>query len=295
MRTIKLWLLTIAVLLCSISAHAHDFEVDGIYYSIISHDKLVVGVTHKGSSTSSAVYSGNVAIPKCVVYNGCTYSVTSVGNYAFYGCSGLASITIPNSVTSIGEASFYGCSGLASITIPNSVTSIGDASFYGCSGLASITIPSSVTSIGGFVFQACSGLTNITIPSSVTSIGLWAFQNCSSLTNITIPNSVTSIERGAFLDTPWYAQQPYGAMYVNDVLYEYKGAMPANTSIEIKEGTISISSAAFSGCSNLTNITIPNSVTSIGESAFRSCSGLTSITIPNSVTSIGEASFAGCN
>ena len=272
MRTIKLWLLTIAVLLCSISAHAHDFEVDGIYYSIISHDKLAVGVTHKGSSTSSAIYSGNVAIPKCVVYNGCTYSVTSVGNYAFYGCSGLASITIPNSVTSIGVCSFYGCS-----------------------GLACITIPSSVTSIGGSAFQDCSGLTNITIPSSVTSIGVFAFQNCSSLTNITIPNSVTSIERGAFGNTPWYAQQPYGAMYVNDVLYEYKGAMPANTSIEIKEGTISISSAAFSGCSNLTNITIPNSVTSIGESAFRSCSGLTSITIPNSVTSIGEASFYGCS
>ena len=107
---------------------------------------------------------------------------TSIGNDAFYGCSGLTSITIPNSVTSIGSSAFYGCSGLTSITIPESVKSIGVGAFRGCSGLTSITIPNSVTSIEDFTFSGCSGLTNITIPDSIKSIGDYAFDGCSGLT-----------------------------------------------------------------------------------------------------------------
>ena len=125
-------------------------------------------------------------------------SVTSIGNYAFRGCSGLTSITIGNSVTSIGNYAFYNCSGLTSITIPNSVTSIGNFAFYGCSSLTSITIPNSVTSISNYAFYGCSGLTCITIPNSVTGIGKYAFYGCSSLTSITIPNSVTSIGESVF-------------------------------------------------------------------------------------------------
>ena len=104
--------------------------------------------------------------------------VTSIGHYAFDGCSGLTSIEIPNSVTSIGDHAFNGCSGLTSIEIPNSVTSIGDYAFYNCSGLTSIEIPNSVTSIGSSAFYGCSGLTSIEIPNSVTSIGNYAFRNC---------------------------------------------------------------------------------------------------------------------
>jgi uncharacterized protein YjdB len=113
-------------------------------------------------------------------------SVTSIGDYAFGGCSGLTSVTIPNSVTSIGDWAFSGCSDLTSITIPNSVTSIGDWAFSGCSGLTSVTIPSSVTSIGDWAFYYCSGLTSVTIPNSVTSIGDWAFYGCSGLTSVTV-------------------------------------------------------------------------------------------------------------
>ena len=125
-------------------------------------------------------------------------SVTTIGNYAFYNCSGLTSVTIGNSVTSIGAGAFSSCSGLTSVTIGNSVTSIGEYAFYGCSGLTSVTIPNSVTSIGGNAFRGCSGLTSVTIPNSVTSIGEWAFSGCSGLTSITIPNSVTSIGNFAF-------------------------------------------------------------------------------------------------
>ena len=125
-------------------------------------------------------------------------SVTSIGNYAFYGCTSLTSIEIPNSVTSIGESAFSDCSSLSSISIPNSVTSIGGYAFCGCSSLTTIEIPNSVTSIGGSAFRDCSSLTSITIPNSVTSIGYRAFEECSSLTSIEIPNGVTTIENRAF-------------------------------------------------------------------------------------------------
>ena len=254
-------------------------------------------------------------------------SVTDIGDNAFNGCSSLTSVTIPNSVTSIGEA-FSGCSGLTSIKvesgnqmydsrnncnaiietssntliagckntiIPNSVTSIGDNAFDGCSGLTSVTIPSSVTSIGSSAFSECSGLTSITIPSSVTSIGNHAFYQCTGLTTITIPNSVTSIGNYAFSGTAWYNNQPDGLLYAGKVAYEYKGGMPANTHITIKDGTLGIAVSAFLYCSGLTSITIPNSVKSIGSSAFYGCSGLTSVTIPNSVTSIGSYAFFDCS
>ena len=157
--------------------------------------------------------------------------VTGIGNYAFYGCSGLTSITIPDSVTSIGNKAFYGCSGLTSITIPDSVTSIGYSAFSGCSGLTSITIPDGVTSIDSHAFYGCSSLTSITIPDGVTSIGSHAFSGCSGLTSITIPDGVTSIDSHAF----------YGCSSL--------------TSITIPDGVTSIGSHAFYGCSSLTSIT----------------------------------------
>ncbi len=178
----------------------------------------------------------------------------SIGNNAFRDCSGLTSITIPDSVTSIGGYAFYGCSSLTSITIGGSVTSIGGSAFYNCSGLTSITIPDSVTSIGGSAFYACSSLTSITIPDSVTSIGDSAFCRCSGLTSITIPSSVTSIGEFAF------------------------NSCSGLTSVTIPDSVTSIGRHAFSGCSSLTSITIGKGVTSIGDAAFFGCSGLTSIT-----------------
>ena len=198
-------------------------------------------------------------------------SVTSIGSYAFRGCSSLTSIEIPDSVTSIGSYAFSGCDGLTSIEIPDSVTSIGSYAFSGCDSLTSIEIPDSVKSIGGGAFGGCSSLTSIVIPDSVTSIGSYAFSNCSSLTSIEIPDSVTSIGDSAF--------------YNCDSL----------TSVEIGDSVTSIGDSAFYKCSSLTSIEIPDSVTSIGERAFYYCSSLTSIEIPDSVTSIGERAFAYCS
>ncbi|MEE1016373.1 MAG: leucine-rich repeat protein [Ruminococcus sp.] len=135
---------------------------------------------------------------------------------------------------------------------------------------------------------------SVVIENGVTSIGKYAFYGCKGLTSVTIPDGVTSIGSGAFDNTGWYNNQPDGLIYAGKFAYKYKGEMPNNTSIVIKEGTKGIADHAFRGCTSLTSVTIPDSVTRIGGEAFAVCTGLTSVTIPDSVTSIGGYAFAGC-
>lgn len=179
-------LISLLVALCAAgNLLAADFKSGDLYYNITDDTNCTVAVTYQ-TWWSSDNYKGltSVTIPATVTYDGTTYSVTGIDMHAFYGCTGLASITIPNSVTSIGVSAFNGCTGLTSITIPNSVTSIGGYAFEECRGITSITIPEGVTSIRDYVFYVCSGLTSITIPNSVTSIGNYAFYGCSGLNDI---------------------------------------------------------------------------------------------------------------
>ena len=237
--------------------------------SFAQYDKVSINNINyyiHGSTASVAYsdYSGSLKIPSSITYNGKDYSVTSISDYAFYDCSGLTSVTIPNSVTSIGDYAFYGCSGLTSVTIPNSVTSIGNYAFAYC-GLTSVTIPNSVTSIGSSAFL-CSGLTSVTIPNSVTNIGESTFESCYGLTSVTIPNSVTTIGEKAF--------------------YRCSGL----TSITIGNNVTSIGNRAFEECSSLTSVTIPNSVTNIGYRVFYNTK-LKSVTIGSGVLSISNDAF----
>ena len=228
-NSLRALFLSLAVLL-SLPMLAVEVEIDGINYDLVAESKQATVI-----AKSSGKYSGEVVIPESVEFKGISHSVTSIGSSAFWSCSGLTSVTIPNSVTSIGERAFQNCYSLTSVhisdiaawcnidfaesysnpldyahhlylngeevkdlVIPNSVTSIGDYAFYDCSGLTSVTISNSVESIGDRAFYYCSGLTSVTIPNSVTSIGGDAFYGCSGLTSVTIPNSVTSIGEYTF-------------------------------------------------------------------------------------------------
>ena len=196
-------------------------------------------------------------------------SVTSIGDWAFYGCDSLSEVVIPFSVTSIGDRAFAGCGSLSEVVIPSSVTSIGDRAFKDCGSLSSIVIPDSVTSIGDWAFYDCGSLSDIVIPSSVTSIGDWAFCGCSSLSDIVIPSSVTRIGNSVFR----------GCSSLSDIV--------------IPSSVTSIGDRAFKDCGSLSSIVIPDSVTSIGCSAFFDCGSRSSIVIPSSVTSIGDSAFGG--
>ena len=311
-----------------IKAEAYDCKVDGIYYNLDETD-LTASVTAEQYSGNN--YAGTVSIPSTITYDGIIYSVTTIGNRAFYGCTGLTSITIPSSVTNIGQSAFIFCESLTSVTIPNSVTTIGKSAFRDCTGLTSVTIPNSVTTIGQDAFSGCSRLTSVEIPNSVTNIGISAFQgcsglisvtigngvttigqnafqNCSGLTSVTIGNSVTRIVQGAFdgckgltkvivKDIAAWCNISFGNVYANPLYYAhhlYSDVNTETTTLNIPSSVTSIGNNAFSGCRGLTSIDIPSSVTSIGGGAFRGCSGLTSIEIPNSVTSIGGGAFRGC-
>ena len=258
-------------LLPAMGLYAYDFKYGDLYYRITSDSTIEVTYPNGGSEKN---YQGltSISIPEVVTYNSITYNVINISGNAFKGCASLTSITIPNSIMSIGNWAFMGCTGLSYVAIGNSVTNIGIGAFCGCTSLTSITIPNSVTNIKEDAFKSCTGLTSITIPNSVTSIGGEAFEN-----------------------TPWYNNHPDGIVYINKVLYAYKGSMHKHTSITIEDGTISISPQAFSHCDFLTSVTIPNSVTTIGDMAFCFCTRLTSIAIPNSVTTIDFLAFANCN
>ena len=296
-------------------ASAYDCQVDGIYYNLIPKGNAAE------VTSGDNKYTSDVVIPEKFTYEGMEYSVTSIGDKAFWECSGLTSVTIPNSVTSIGSSAFWNCTGLTSVYITdlaawcriffsgNESNPLNYAHHLYINGeeIKDLVIPNSVTTIGNYAFQYCSSLTSVTIPNSVTTIGTQAFSHCSGLTSVTIGNSVTSIGGKAFAyctgltsvhitDLAAWCKITIGGL-ANPLLYAHHLYLNGEEikDLVIPNSVTNIGNNAFNGCSGLTSVTIPNSVTTIGMNAFQYCTGLTSVTIPNSVTSIENSAFGGCS
>ena len=244
---------------------------------------------------------GNYAFFNCVFLRTLTWhnNVASIGESAFEGSGLTGTLSIPNSVTTIGNHVFSGCSSLTQLIIPSSVTSIEASAFRNCSGLTSVTIGNNVQSIGDYVFYNCNSLPSVTIPPSVATLGNHAFNNCSNLTSVTIQsNALASANYGTTItlgskfgnQVTGYTIGPQVTAIGNYAFYGCSGM----TSVAIGNNVQSIGNNAFQGCSGMTSVAIGNSVTSIGNYAFHGCSSLNSVTIGNSVTSIGNYAFGGC-
>ena len=312
-------ILALLTLLASSEVRAADFYADGIYYNYSGSN---VTVTYFDNEYNT--YSGNVTIPSSVTRNNKTYSVTSIGDYAFYGCSSLTSVTIPNSVTSIGESAF-GSSSLTSITIPNSVTSIGRSAFDNCFDLTSVTISNRVKSIGANTFRGCRGLSSVIIPESVTSVGDYAFNGCSSLTSVTIPSSVTSIGNNAFngcssltcvknfSNTPQSISSSTFSNRANATLYVPKGKKRAYKAANYWKEFKNIEESISFADANVETLCVANwdtdgngeldlveaaAVTSIGISVFMGNESITSfdeLQYFTGLTTIDNYAFSNCS
>ena len=215
--------------------------------------------------------------------------MTGIGGGAFYECTGLTSVTIPDGVMSIGAGAFFECSGLTSVTIPDSVTEIKYRAFYGCTRLTSVMIPDGVTKIEDYAFSGCSGINSFGVTSGnanykevsdllLTKDGETLVAVPASLTSVTIPDGVTEIRCGAFIDPANLTSVTipgsmksianFTGLIGGESFHDYGGL----TSVTILNGVTRIEGAVFSGCTNLTSVTIPDSMTSIGTGAFYGCS-----------------------
>lgn len=251
---------------CGMQGNNLTWTLDDSGILTISGNGAMADYDDNSSGKSAPWQDVSTKINTVVVENG----VTSIGDYAFYGCSDLGSVTISSGVVSIGSYAFSCCHSLNSITIPGGLSSIGSYAFSYCSNLNSITIPIGTTAIGDYAFYKCRNLSNATLPDSVTSLGAYAFYECESLSDVKIPAKVTAISEYTF----------YGCSSLSNVT--------------IQDGTTNIGEYAFYGCSSLINIILPETVTLIGNYAFWECQSLASVKLPATLQILGEGAFSGC-
>jgi len=235
-------LLFLIFFLSSFKLFAYDFEVGGLYYNVLTDSTAELTYENSGGAT----YSGNIQIPDTVPYNNTNYTVTAIGQMAFFLSFQLTGITIPKTVRTIGNFAFFS-----------------------------------------------SGLTEIDLPASIEYVGNQAFRN-TPISRVSIGNEHMKIDSDIFSATPWKENLPDGLTYIGSYAYLYKGTMPENTSITLKEGTTHIGEGCFNGCSNLVSITLPESVENIGNMAFMQCVGLKSIHFPSSLREISYGAFYDC-
>lgn len=268
MKKIQLSLFTI---LLSFSAWAYDVEIDGIFYNL-NDDTKEASVTYQTELYNS--YSGDVCIPSVIDYSEKTYTVTSIGDYAFSECNGLTSIEIPSSVTSINRWAFYDCVNLSSIEIPYGITIIDESAFADCTGITSLKLSSSIKTIGKGSFQHCSRISSLVIPEGVESISERAFCNCYGLSSVEISNSVKTLGKACF------------------AMNSYE---PKLENVIIGSGVETIGERAFKGCNIMTSIIIPDGVKIIGDNAFDGCLNLEELSLGKNVEVLGDNVFVNCD
>jgi hypothetical protein len=284
-------LATITNLTLTGTLDARDFKTMRDNMSVLTvldlSETSILSYTGTEGTSSLTDYPANT-LPMYSFYINNTYltsvlipsTVTSIGSFAFYYCTGLKNLTIPSSVTSIDFMAFYNCTALKILNIPSSVTSISSMAFSNCSALESLNIPSSVLTIETSAFSNCTALTSISIPSSVTDIGNGAFFNCGGLINVDTGNQKYSSLDGVLFDK----QQTS--------LIQYPSSKTGN--YNVPSSVRSIGNGAFYYCVGLTSISLPQSLNTIEYNAFGSCSGLTSINIPSSVTTVEGNILVNC-
>lgn len=289
------------------------------YADLSGHIDIPSNVEYQSKQYNVKVI-GHDAFKKCVTMTSVTIptSVTNIEHSAFKNCSQLVTIDVPESVTVIGAYAFGGTAWIeylpdgliyagkvaykykgklaqkTRIDIQAGTVAIAGDAFSNCRNLTTVGIPNTVTNIGPLAFRNCSEMTSVVIPESVTFIGDAAFTGCTGLSSITIPETVTKVGHNAFTGTSWLKKQPDGMIYTGKVAYKYKGEMPVNMHVQIKDGTKTISGEAFMGCDNLIAIEIPNSVDYIGVRTFHGCVGLTEVTLPSTIKAINTETFFGC-
>ena len=290
-------------------------------YIFMSYEDKYYLVGYTGNDTELSLpesYHGNsYAIYDNFLYNrnditriNSTGGATSIGKYAFYGCSSLEAVVLSKGLTSIGFGAFWGCESIKTVELPDSLTHMDKSVFFDCVSLESIVIPDNVTAIDNYTFSGCTSLKNAVIGEGVTSIGVGAFRNCSKMTDITVGSSVSSISKGAFegctgvvnvniTDLTAWCNIPF--MYMDGTPLYYKNEIKLYlngellTDLVIPDGITSISGLAFYNCAYIKSVFIPSSVTTIGTWAFHGCSSLSSVTISEGVTSISDLAFNECS
>lgn len=295
-------MLILTAFLISVKANAYDYLVDGICYNLLSSINKTVSVTYRSSSGSS--YKGDIIIPQTIVVGGNSYTVTCVGTRAFYNCSDLISVSLPNTIVSIEDEAFYFCSSLENVNIPTSLTSINEYAFYYCISLKSIELPNSLKSIGDCAFRYCSNLASIYIPKAVTNIGNYVFADCCGISKFTVDEENANYDSrencNALIDskrdiliagTSGTERIPDTVVGIGDMAFNNMANL---VSVLIPASVQSIGTMAFANCSNLTDIVIPNSVQNIGNDAFEHCTKLSSAVLPNSIKDIPDEMFYDC-
>ncbi|MBQ4387665.1 MAG: leucine-rich repeat protein [Prevotella sp.] len=293
MRCFKI-VFTVCIMMLHVMYLNAKIEVDGICYNI-NNSTLTASVTYRGTNYISDLaqnfYVGDIKVPSSFTYNKKSYSVTKIDEYAFYGCSKITSLSMPNSIVEIGKRAFVACKGLIRIEFPNSIVEIPSGAFIDCSNLESISFGSSLKVIKDNAFLRCYSLKTLYIPPTVTSIAADAFRDCRELVSVIIDSPKIGIQNSSFIGCDKISSLSFNCEQIGSW---FKGIssikrVTFNSNVKI------ISHDAFYGCSGIESIQFPNSISSIERAAFKNCQSLLSLDIGSSIVTIGDGAFAGCN